>query len=184
MKIMIYTYSLFVALSASGQSLIVLRTNGGRTAIPVMEIARLKYDLSGAQIGGILLVQRKDKSEVRIPITEIKRMQYEESPAAALVPKAQAASAATGYLRIKVFPESWGIRVQYPLDIPGQVHVRVLDLKGKRVRSLENGPVIAGNQNTSWDFSNDKGGKALKGPYILDVSVNGRPVLNKIIIVN
>ena len=57
-------------------------------------------------------------------------------------------------------------RLDFDLPSPRQVRLVVYDLRGARVRVLEDGPLPAGHHSRSWDGRDDAGAPAASGVYL------------------
>ena len=74
--------------------------------------------------------------------------------------------------------------IGFVLDRGADVRVEVYDLRGRRVRTLADGPLAAGAHDVRWDGRDDAGRAAVSGVYLYRVHagatiLNGRMVLAK-----
>ncbi|MBU8870193.1 MAG: S8 family serine peptidase [Gemmatimonadales bacterium] len=73
--------------------------------------------------------------------------------------------------RLKAWPNPFNPRVnlEYSLTQPGHLQVEVFDLRGNRVRTLFNAPVLETRGTLSWDGCGDNGRSASSGVYLVRV---------------
>jgi len=63
--------------------------------------------------------------------------------------------------------------VEYALAAPGRVIIRVYNLAGRRVATLVDGPVTAGEHTAVWDGTTDRGHRAASGVYLVRMEAGG-----------
>jgi hypothetical protein len=61
-------------------------------------------------------------------------------------------------------------RMDFSLEKPSMVHVRVYDLQGREVRSLISGPLNGGSHFATWDGNDGQGRAVPSGRYYMTVS--------------
>ena len=66
-------------------------------------------------------------------------------------------------------PATGRVHVRFSLPRAARTHVSVVDLLGRRVRSLADADFAAGAHDLSWDGCNETGGRASAGVYFLRV---------------
>lgn len=67
-------------------------------------------------------------------------------------------------------------RFEFTLGDPGRVELRVLDLRGRLVTTLLEGPMSAGQHSATWDGRDAAGAPAARGTYLLQLRGGGRVV--------
>ena len=70
-------------------------------------------------------------------------------------------------------------------DIPdhsGTVHLIIYNVRGQRVRALEDGPVERGRHERSWDGMDDTGRPVTSGVYFARLLVDGRSSDQKVMV--
>lgn len=83
-----------------------------------------------------------------------------------------ATTEATGTLAARLLsrnPARGDVSIAYRSERPGRVRVRVFDVKGALVRTIEDRDVPAGEQRARWDGRDDAGGHAAAGVYLFRV---------------
>jgi hypothetical protein len=66
--------------------------------------------------------------------------------------------------------------IHFELGSPGQVAIDICDVRGRRVRTLAPGRLIAGPHQATWDGSDDAGHPVASGTYLYRMSVDGNAV--------
>ena len=66
-------------------------------------------------------------------------------------------------------PAQGDVSIAYRSERPGHVRVRVFDVRGALVRTLEDRDAPAGEQRARWDGRDDAGGNAAAGVYLFRV---------------
>jgi hypothetical protein len=70
-------------------------------------------------------------------------------------------------------PFNPGTTIGYALDAPGTVEITVYSMAGRRVRTLVSGQVGAGEHQTAWDGTDDRGNRVSSGVYFYELRANG-----------
>jgi hypothetical protein len=78
-------------------------------------------------------------------------------------------------------PAAGRCRAELALPAPGRVRAVVFDLLGRRVRTLADAPLAAGNHTLEWDGDRDDGTPAGPGLYLLKVAGDGRAAVARIV---
>jgi len=73
-------------------------------------------------------------------------------------------------------------RVAFSLPRPGHASLRLYDVSGRLVRTLENGDLQAGTYSRVWDRKTDKGTTAMAGMYFYRLEVDGQRFGQKVIL--
>ena len=89
--------------------------------------------------------------------------------AKALRGQAAAASGIVGARLLSPNPARGEASISYRTGRAGRVRVRVFDVRGALVRSLENRDAPAGEQRVLWDGRNDAGARAATGVYLFRI---------------
>lgn len=78
-------------------------------------------------------------------------------------------------------PSRSGNRLQFSLEVPGQqdskleeVALYLVDIQGRRVRTLHEGSLTGGTSTFYWDGNSDRGTKVAAGVYFLRAIVDGK----------
>jgi flagellar hook assembly protein FlgD len=72
--------------------------------------------------------------------------------------------------------------LRWALPQAGDVRVRVHDVAGRLVRTLQNGWMTAGEHSVAWDSKNDRGGLVRPGLYFVRLEHAGRSVGEKVVL--
>jgi serine protease len=94
-----------------------------------------------------------------------------------------APAAATGTIAARLLsrnPALGGASIAYRNDLPGRVRVRVFDVRGALVRTLEDRDAPAGERRASWDGRDDAGGRAAAGVYLFRIETTGGVATRKV----
>lgn len=73
-------------------------------------------------------------------------------------------------------------RVSYYVGTRSNVHLGVYDATGSLVRTLVSGTIEPGQQTVSWDRTNNSGSRVAKGTYFYRLTVDGRSVSSKSVV--
>lgn len=79
-------------------------------------------------------------------------------------------------------PSGGFVRVDYTLDVPGNVQVAVFNSAGQRVRDLADAGMPSGKYSAVWDGLDRNGNGVSAGAYFLYVSFNGRIQERKVLV--
>ena len=79
-------------------------------------------------------------------------------------------------------PFANGTRVSFALSAPGRVEVRVFDVRGALVRTLEDGTLEAGRYVRAWDARDGAGNPVRPGVYLLRVRIPARGDVQKLVV--
>lgn len=71
-------------------------------------------------------------------------------------------------------PMANSTRIEYDLPTAGRVRLRVFDVRGRRVRTLVDGPVQAGRHAAQWNGRDDDGAAVASGVYFYELDVEGQ----------
>ena len=63
--------------------------------------------------------------------------------------------------------------IRFELGSPGEVYVRIFDLRGRLVRELTHDELPAGRQGLEWDGTDDHGQIVASGVYVVQVDASG-----------
>jgi subtilisin family serine protease len=69
--------------------------------------------------------------------------------------------------------------IRYDLPHPAVVRLEIFDVRGRRIRTLQNGPLPAGRQSVIWNGRHDDGHPAASGTYFMRLRVDGRSLTRK-----
>lgn len=64
----------------------------------------------------------------------------------------------------------------------GEVSLRIYDIAGRAVRTLQNGPLASGRHRFAWDGRDDSGSPATSGLYLVKLGMGGERVVGRIIL--
>jgi len=73
-------------------------------------------------------------------------------------------------------------RISYSVARTGRVELGIYDVSGKLVRTLVDGTVKAGNQSVTWNRTDNAGRRVANGSYFYRLSVDGKSVSGKAIV--
>lgn len=93
-------------------------------------------------------------------------------------------SPAAPHLALRCAPNPFNPSTTVHWNIPeaGMVDMGVYNLRGQRVRTLENGVFEAGSHNTCWDGQNDQGHTLGSGVYFIRISNSARSMYSKVLL--
>lgn len=89
-------------------------------------------------------------------------------------PEPQADALRFGITSVEPNPFGGSAEMRFALPSAGDVQVDVIDVAGRRVRSLIDGPMEAGRQTLHWDGRDDAGTSVSSGVYFLRLRLDGR----------
>jgi hypothetical protein len=78
-------------------------------------------------------------------------------------------------------PFRGGARVVFEVPTPGPATLEVYDIRGRRVRVLREGPLLAGEHDVFWDATDDAGRSVAAGVYFLRLVHAGETVTRKVV---
>ena len=73
-------------------------------------------------------------------------------------------------------------QLELTLAEPGSARVEVFDLAGRRVRSLADGPFVAGTTPLEWDLADGSGRRVAAGVYLVRVMAEGAIVTRRLVV--
>jgi hypothetical protein len=76
------------------------------------------------------------------------------------------------------------VSINFTVARGGQVNLGVYDVSGKLVRTLVDGTVDAGSQTATWNRTDNNGQRVVNGSYFYRLTINGRTVSGKSVMVN
>jgi len=81
-------------------------------------------------------------------------------------------------------PNPFVARAALDFALPGQglVRLEVFDVRGRLVKTLEDGVLPAGRHTRSWDGTNLAGGRAANGVYLVRLSAPGAEAKQKVVL--
>lgn len=97
----------------------------------------------------------------------------------------EGAPAASSLAFASVAPSPFATSVAIAFDVPAggwDVRLEVLDLAGRRVRTLATGAIAAGRQFVRWDGASDAGPRVAPGVYHLRLSDGARTVTTRVVL--
>jgi hypothetical protein len=71
--------------------------------------------------------------------------------------------------------------IGFSLPRPGRVSLKIYDLSGRMVRTLQDGPLTAGRHVRVWDRRGEGGGLMRSGVYFGRLEADGKTLSNKIV---
>jgi len=74
--------------------------------------------------------------------------------------------------------------INFALPAPGPTRLKLYDIAGRLVRTLQNGPLAAGPHVRVWDRRTDSGALAAPGVYFSRLESNGKVIHRKVVMVN
>jgi len=74
------------------------------------------------------------------------------------------------------------VTLSFSLPLAGQAQLAVFDLQGRRVRTLHEGPLPAGNHTLRWDGRDSRGQAVPAGVYLARISGAGQGATRKIVL--
>jgi hypothetical protein len=74
-------------------------------------------------------------------------------------------------------------RIPFTLGLPSVARLQILDLAGRRVRALHDGPLPAGAHERSWDGLDASGRRARPGFYVARLEAQGRTLTTRMVLV-
>lgn len=100
--------------------------------------------------------------------------------AATAVPVGQGAAAQGLALRVDPNPSSSAAHIAFTMPVRSWIDAQVLDVSGRRIRHLEHGIRLEGEQRLDWDGLDDHGQAAVAGIYFVRVQAGDREEIRKI----
>jgi hypothetical protein len=73
--------------------------------------------------------------------------------------------------------------IQLTVPRPGDVTLRIYDLRGRLVRTLVAGELLAGGHEVTWDGRNEQGGTVASGVYVAEARAGGATEVQKLTLV-
>jgi hypothetical protein len=67
-------------------------------------------------------------------------------------------------------------RIGFAIERAGKVELEIFDVTGRRVRTLLEGSLAAGEQHALWDARDDRGSRVPAGTYFYRLSIDNAPV--------
>ena len=130
---------------------------------------------------GTMVVHQSDGTVSRIALSDIQKITFDLSggilPAPALQRKVRMALA-------DIFPNPFNpsAAIEYTLDEPGRVRVRILDARGVLVRAMEDGLKEAGSYRIRWDGRNADGVPLPSGVYVIRLQAGAESITRKAVV--
>jgi hypothetical protein len=91
------------------------------------------------------------------------------------------AGSALASVEIRPNPFRAGTSISFSLAAPAHVSVEIFDVNGRRVRTLAEGPLEAGNHRHDWNARDGSGRPVAAGVYFSRIVVDGRALSEKIV---
>jgi hypothetical protein len=129
----------------------------------------------------VMVIHQKGQPDVRIPIADIAKLTFDLSGTGTISPMA--------LKKIKtsianILPNPFSTKIEYTLDKPGMVTIRVIDMQGRIVRTLADTKMNTGHYTTFWNACSDAGLRVSNASYIVNVVIDGQSVSKTLYIVN
>ena len=76
------------------------------------------------------------------------------------------------------------VKISLVLEKAGKVNLKIYDVAGRHVRTLESGPMEAGRHTRRWDRRSDDGVKVNAGIYFVELDSGGKTIVKKAVVLN
>jgi hypothetical protein len=88
-------------------------------------------------------------------------------------------------LTVSNFPNPFNPSTTIKMNLPkaGDVSLKVFNVRGELVKTLVDGPMIAGEHSVIWDGKTDAGNQTASGVYFYETRANGEVKINKMALV-
>ena len=110
-----------------------------------------------------MVIHNSDGSSVRIAIADINKITFTLGTAG-ITPRPEVMTK-TNMIFAKIFPNPFKTRIEYSVQ-DHLIHISVLNMQGKIVRTLLNQYLGKGNYTALWDANDSGGKKVVNGAYI------------------
>jgi|WetSurMetagenome_2_1015567.scaffolds.fasta_scaffold68852_3 hypothetical protein len=127
-------------------------------------------------------IRLKGGGTTSIPLQEIRKLTF--SPVTD-VREEKWATVIRTFTLLQNYPNPFNpsTTVEYMLPASGNVEIRVFDLNGRLVRSLENGFQPQGEHRAIWDGRDDGGTQVASGPYFCHVTFGNAALSKKMLLI-
>jgi hypothetical protein len=130
----------------------------------------------------MMVIHQKGQPDVRIPIADIAKLTFDLSGTTGSVSPMALKKIKTSIAHI--LPNPFSTKIEYSLEKPAMVIIRVIDMQGKIVRTLSNTKMGIGHYATTWNSCNDAGQRVGNASYIVNVEINGQSISKALFMVN
>jgi hypothetical protein len=128
----------------------------------------------------VMVIHRKGSADVRIPIADIAKITFQLGSTGTMQPidiqKIKMAIAS-------IMPNPFSTKIEYTLEKPAMVSVRVFDMQGKAIRTMVNAREEAGSHSLAWNTCDDAGQRVSNASYIVNVVIDGKSISKTLFIV-
>jgi hypothetical protein len=127
-------------------------------------------------------IRMRDGGTTTIPVQEIRKLTFSSATDAR---EDKWATVITTFSLLQNYPNPFNpsTTVEYRLPVPGSVEIRVFDLNGRLVRTLENGFQPQGEHRAIWDGRDDGGTPVASGPYFCHVTFGNATLSRKMLLI-
>lgn len=130
-----------------------------------------------------MVIHRSGQPDVRVAVADIRKITFTLDSSIAGAARPIAIKKIKAVLA-NILPNPFGTKIEYNLEKPSQVSIRVYNLQGKVVRTLAHERMNAGQYSISWNSCDETGALVCNGSYIAQVAIDGQAVSKKLFIVN
>jgi hypothetical protein len=130
----------------------------------------------------VMVIHQKGQPDIRIPIGNIVKLTFDLSGTTGAIQPGAIKKIKTTIANI--LPNPFSTRIEYTIDKPAMVSIRVIDMQGRIVRTITKTMMNIGQYTTTWNARDDAGQKVGNASYIVNVEINGQSVSKSLFIVN
>ena len=130
----------------------------------------------------MMVIHQQGQPDVRIPISDIAKLTFDLSGTTGTIQPMALKKIKTAIANI--LPNPFSTKIQYSLDKPAMVSIRVIDMQGRIVRTITKTKMNIGHYTTTWNSCNDAGQRVGNASYIVNVEINGQSISKALFMVN
>lgn len=130
----------------------------------------------------MMVIHQQGQPDVRIPISAITKLTFDMSGPTGTIQPIALKKIKTSIANI--LPNPFSTKIEYTIDKPAMVSIRVIDMQGRIVRTITNTKMNIGHYTTMWNSCNDAGQRVGNASYIVNVEINGQSISKALFMVN
>jgi hypothetical protein len=182
MKYLTIAFTLLLFGQSSAQVMVVHRSGSADTSIRVADIAKLLFSPVPTMVVSI----SGSTATPTLPIANITKLTFDSIPKPSDAVSRPVVYGSRGITPIvmTIFQNQLSTRIEYTVDKPALVRIRVFDMQGKVVRIISDGEMNVGHYSITWNSCDDGGQKVSDAPYIVNVEIDGKAISRNLFVVN